>query len=285
MFQAPKHNMSGLMESGVNVPEDFLRQCLLDVVRAVAKLHEAGYVHRHLALNHIFVLNDRAKVGGLALARPCTLDVQTGLPGYKMKNSDYEEHRHGYLPLFSAPEVLLGAKYFTVASDMWSLGCVIAMMILRRPLFGGVDDSARFKSIFTVCGTPTADVAAKWPLYAKAKPKSKFREQLCKVVKDKCANVDHDVLEVLESLLQIDPKKRRSARELLDLAYFKNVQYKRGSRRGANHERSYFSDRCTIAKSMRNTVLKRRVMPDEPQNKRPKMSVALDHTHALSLGV
>jgi serine/threonine protein kinase len=38
---------------------------------------------------------------------------------------------------YRAPELLLGAKYYTDTVDMWSLGCVFAEMFLGRVLFPG----------------------------------------------------------------------------------------------------------------------------------------------------
>ena len=259
MHEAPKHNLSGLMEAGVVVPEKFIRQCVVDVVRSVAKLHEEGYVHRQLALNHIFVFGDRAKLGGLSMARPCTTDSRSAMPGYKMNENDLEEHRHGYSLIFAPPEVLMGAKLFTTASDMWSLGCLIAMMLLRRPLFRGADVSAHFECILRICGVPPHDIEEKWPRYEDARPEKAYHGKLRKMLKGKYNDLDEDVLEVLESLLQIDPRKRLNARAVLELPYFTKVQYQCVATRGKkeyDEEPSHFTDRCTIAQSLRNHAVK-----------------------------
>lgn len=36
-----------------------------------------------------------------------------------------------------APELLLGAKKYSKAIDMWSLGCIMAELFSREPLFRG----------------------------------------------------------------------------------------------------------------------------------------------------
>merc|ERR1719486_22102 len=38
---------------------------------------------------------------------------------------------------YRAPELIFGATYYTVAVDLWSIGCVVAEMIRGRPLFPG----------------------------------------------------------------------------------------------------------------------------------------------------
>ena len=41
---------------------------------------------------------------------------------------------------YRAPELLLGAKHYTPAVDVWSLGCIFAELVLLRPLFCGEED-------------------------------------------------------------------------------------------------------------------------------------------------
>ena len=38
---------------------------------------------------------------------------------------------------YRAPEILLGCKRYTTGIDMWSLGCILGEMLLKRPLFPG----------------------------------------------------------------------------------------------------------------------------------------------------
>jgi cell division cycle 2-like protein len=39
--------------------------------------------------------------------------------------------------LSRAPELLLGAKQYSTAIDMWSLGCIMAELLSKDPLFNG----------------------------------------------------------------------------------------------------------------------------------------------------
>lgn len=41
--------------------------------------------------------------------------------------------------VYRPPEIILGAKYYGPASDMWSIGCILAEIILRVPLFPGCE--------------------------------------------------------------------------------------------------------------------------------------------------
>lgn len=38
---------------------------------------------------------------------------------------------------YRAPELLLGARAYTTAVDMWSVGCIFAELLQKEPLFPG----------------------------------------------------------------------------------------------------------------------------------------------------
>lgn len=61
---------------------------------------------------------------------------------------------------YRAPEILLGCKYYSTGVDVWSLGCIFAEMILKRPMFPGDSEIDQLFRIFRVLGTPTEDT---WP--------------------------------------------------------------------------------------------------------------------------
>ena len=49
---------------------------------------------------------------------------------------------------YRAPEILLSSPHYTKGVDMWSLGCILAEMLLGKPLFPGLDfnsNSSEFK--------------------------------------------------------------------------------------------------------------------------------------------
>ena len=38
---------------------------------------------------------------------------------------------------YRPPEILLGAKYYGPAADMWTVGCILAEILIKKPLFLG----------------------------------------------------------------------------------------------------------------------------------------------------
>ena len=56
---------------------------------------------------------------------------------------------------YRAPEVLLGSQRYSTPVDIWSIGCIFAEMVSKRPLFHGdseIDQLFRiFRSVYLLC--------------------------------------------------------------------------------------------------------------------------------------
>jgi len=63
---------------------------------------------------------------------------------------------------YRSPEVMLGLPY-SVAIDMWSLGCVLVEMHTGEPLFGGVDQYDQMRRLVEVLGLPPSSMLASAP--------------------------------------------------------------------------------------------------------------------------
>jgi len=101
---------------------------------------------------------------------------------------------------------------------MWSVGCILAELLLRKPLFPGRNEIDQLELIFKLCGTPTE---ATWPSVSKLpwykfKPKKVYKPRLREVFKDfpLCTQ------DLVERLLCLDPDKRATASDALDSDYF-----------------------------------------------------------------
>ena len=46
-----------------------------------------------------------------------------------------------------APELLLGAKEYSTAIDMWSLGCIMAELLSKEPLFTGKNEIGQLDKV------------------------------------------------------------------------------------------------------------------------------------------
>jgi mitogen-activated protein kinase 1/3 len=58
---------------------------------------------------------------------------------------------------YRAPEVILSASEYTKQIDTWSIGCILAELLGRSPLFPGDDYLDQVQRIICVIGTPSQE--------------------------------------------------------------------------------------------------------------------------------
>ncbi|QUC20000.1 uncharacterized protein UV8b_04241 [Ustilaginoidea virens] len=120
---------------------------------------------------------------------------------------------------YRAPEIMLTWQKYDVEVDIWSAGCIFAEMLEGKPLFPGKDHVNQFSIITELLGTPPDDVintiASENTLrFVKSLPKRE-RQSL----KHKFKNADAPAIDLLESMLVFDPKKRITATNALAHEY------------------------------------------------------------------
>ena len=54
-----------------------------------------------------------------------------------------------YLDALRAPELLLGAKQYTTAVDIWSIGCIFAEFVNNEPLLPGRSEAEQLEKVQT----------------------------------------------------------------------------------------------------------------------------------------
>uniref|UniRef100_A0A674DQX8 mitogen-activated protein kinase n=1 Tax=Salmo trutta TaxID=8032 RepID=A0A674DQX8_SALTR len=119
-----------------------------------------------------------------------------------------------------APEVILNWMHYTQTVDIWSVGCIMAEMLLGKPLFKGNDHLDQLKEIMKITGTPTADFVTK----LQSQDAKNYIRSLPKVPKKDLhflfSKASSDAVCVLERMLLLDPERRVSASEALAMPFF-----------------------------------------------------------------
>ena len=64
---------------------------------------------------------------------------------------------------YRAPELLLGATEYTIAVDIWSIGCIFFELCKLKPLFTATEEMRMIDMIFKTLGTPNYQI---WPGYS-----------------------------------------------------------------------------------------------------------------------
>jgi cyclin-dependent kinase 7 len=122
---------------------------------------------------------------------------------------------------YKPPELLLGAYEYSSAADMWSVGCIFAELLLRRPFLQGKNsDISQLDTIFTVFGTPSE---ATWPDY-QTLPLCvrglQWDETTAIPFDEIFTAAPKDAISLLRSILALDPNMRFSASQAMNHPYF-----------------------------------------------------------------
>lgn len=173
------------------------------LTRAVWFCHENFVLHRDIKPNNLLIAADgEVKLADFGLARSFADPHQ---------NMTSNVITRWYRP----PELLFGAKHYSGAVDVWSVGTVFAELVLRAPFLPGDNELDQIKMICEAIGTPTEDnwpgvtklseftVPGQHPVHAKDWYEMRF------------GTVGSDGVDLLMKTLALDPKKRITARDML----------------------------------------------------------------------
>ena len=128
---------------------------------------------------------------------------------------------------YRAPELLLGSTEYSTPIDIWSIGCIFAEMVTKRPLFTGDSEVDQLYRIFRVLGTPNEKI---WPGVTSFKDyKMTFPNWRPQPLEKSIANLNLDIagMDLLRRMLKYDPCERISAKSALKHPYFKEIKPKK----------------------------------------------------------
>lgn len=150
------------------------------------------------------------KVADFGLAR--SLDIKE--PEQQPLLTDYVATRW-----YRAPEILLGSNKYTKGVDMWSLGCILAELLLGKPIFPGTSTLNQLDRVMEITGRPTADdiEAINSPLAStmlESLPATKPKR-----LRDLFPACSDDALDLLKNLMHFNPSKRLTADQALKHPY------------------------------------------------------------------
>lgn len=156
------------------------------------------------------------KICDFGLSRP----LFTGSKEKKSKLTDYIATRW-YRP----PEVLLEWDTYDKSLDVWSIGCIFAELLDRKPLFPGKESAEQIELILSILGTPKIE-----DIYKEGRSNSReliFKYGKIEKVpwKEIIPNGSEDALDLLEKMLKFDPDKRITVDKALKHKYFDDLPY------------------------------------------------------------
>nr|AFC88295.1 CDK protein [Hevea brasiliensis] len=213
-----EHDLKGLMQTMKQPFSTSEIKCLmLQLLEGVKYLHDNWVLHRDLKTSNLLLNNQgELKICDFGMSR------QYGSP--------LKPYTSLVVTLwYRAPELLLGAKQYSTAMDMWSVGCIMAELLAKEPLFRGKGEIDQLGKIFRILGTPSETI---WPGFSKLPgAKANFVRQPYNLLRNKFpassftgSPVLSDLgFDLLNKLLTYDPEKRITADAALNHAWFHEV--------------------------------------------------------------
>ncbi|RYY34255.1 hypothetical protein EON62_03465 [archaeon] len=212
------HDVKGMMAAAKHPLSQAEVKCLMQqLLRGVAYMHANWVIHRDLKTSNLLMDN---------AGRLCVADF--GLA--RKYGSPVRSYTQSVVTLwYRAPELLLGATTYTTAVDMWSVGCIFAELLSKKPLFQAHTEMKQLSAIFDVLGTPTDDA---WPAWRSLRYATEFaikprapvslRQVLGKGVISfgGGSTVTESGMDLLRALLCLNPDGRCTAAQALQHPWF-----------------------------------------------------------------
>ena len=121
-----------IIKSGQNLTDEHMQYILYQLLKALKYMHSANITHRDLKPSNILATeNCEISICDFGLSRQIE-DSEQEDDKLTQSLTEYVVTRY-----YRAPEIMLSSHEYTLAVDMWSLGCTLAELLSRNVLFKG----------------------------------------------------------------------------------------------------------------------------------------------------
>lgn len=198
------------------VPMILVKLYAYQALRALAYIHALGVCHRDIKPQNLLVDPDSHEL------KVCDFGSAKRLQKDEV-NVSYICSRY-----YRAPELIFGATNYGQCIDVWSLGCVLAELLLGQPLFPGDSGVDQLVEIIKVLGTPSRDqIHSMNPNYSEFKfPIIKANEwrKVFEGSKRPATKSYYDATNLIGELLKYNPDQRLKPLEALKHPFFDQLR-------------------------------------------------------------
>ena len=174
-------------------------------------MHSANLLHRDLKPSNLLLNSEcHVKVADFGLAR--SLDTKD--PDTIPLLTDYVATRW-----YRAPEILLGSNKYTKGVDMWSMGCILAELLLGKPVFPGTSTLNQLDRVMELIGRPSQDDIDSIDCPLALTMLESLPPTKAKKLRDIFPAASDDAIDLLKNLLHFNPAKRLTADQCLKHPY------------------------------------------------------------------
>lgn len=194
----------------------FIKQML----EGIKAMHAIGVFHRDLKPGNILVSKDcQLRITDFGLARFMDDSTRTG------NNELNPMTEYVVTRWYRSPELLLAPnRPYSEAIDLWSIGCILAELLRRKPLFPGKSHANQVQLIFEVMGYSDSSELG-FPISQEAATfldkKCRYRKQPMTIVLPGASDA---AVKMVESLIKLNPDDRPTAAEALADSFLSDAE-------------------------------------------------------------
>uniref|UniRef100_A0A7S2YQ03 Protein kinase domain-containing protein n=1 Tax=Entomoneis paludosa TaxID=265537 RepID=A0A7S2YQ03_9STRA len=195
---------------------DHVQYFIYQVLRGLKYIHSCKVLHRDLKPSNLLVnSNCDLKICDFGLARGIDHDFCETDRNGTMLLTEYVVTRW-----YRAPEIMLACHEYSYPIDVWSVGCIFAELLLRKPMFPGEDYIDQLTIITEKLGKmPDADLD-----FVTSEKAKRFMKKLPnrppKHFSVVFPGTPNDALDVMRQMMQVHPDKRISVNAALQHGFF-----------------------------------------------------------------
>lgn len=228
------HRAAKANKKPLQKPPAMVKSLLYQILDGIHYLHSNWVLHRDLKPANILVMGEgpdrgRVKIADMGFARLFNAPLKP------LADLDPVVVTFWY----RAPELLLGARHYTKAIDIWAIGCIFAELLTSEPIFHCRQEDIKTSNpyhhdqlnrIFDVMGFPqekdweNIKTMPEHPTLIKDFKRSNYVTCcLQKYMEKHKVKPETRAFQLLQKLLTMDPTKRITSEQALEDPYFEEV--------------------------------------------------------------
>ena len=232
VYEYAQHDLASLIKENIDFDLDCIKSITFQILSGVKYIHDNYILHRDIKPANILILNKgQVKLADFGLSR-----------FFEKRKNQWKAYTNAVETLwYRAPELLLSECYYKTSIDMWSVGCVMAELFTKQPLFKEQNPLNQIKTIFNFIGRPKEEELTRYykinegisPEFPKnletIMPESgeiiDIEKNLVELDKTKYLGESKPALDLIKGLLNFNVNKRLSADQALNHEFFKGMDY------------------------------------------------------------
>jgi len=202
------------LRSSQVLSEDHCQFFMYQILRGMKYVHSAHVIHRDLKPRNLLVnSNCDLKICDFGLARVRFADKEWVCP-----MTEYVCTRW-----YRAPEVLCSWSDYSAAVDVWSIGCILAELHTREPLFPGHNTQHQLDLVIGILGSPEGEALMKIPNEKCRKFIRNLPHTPGKSFQHAFADMPPMASDLLSKMLKWDGEGRISVNDAIQDAFFESL--------------------------------------------------------------